>query len=41
MYSWPNTLPQIPLLDFDSEIVCGLVDPEEIRNPIRLRTYPE
>lgn len=41
MISWPSTLPQTALLEFEGQERAGLVDPDEVRNPQRLRTYPE
>lgn len=41
MIAWPAALPQAPLWDYGTEPVAGLADPEEARNPVRTRTYPE
>lgn len=41
MQSWPETLPQTPDYQFSAVPNCGRGDPEEDRNPVRLRTYPE
>ena len=41
MESWPGTLPQRVLNNFEIEPRCGLVDDGEVRNPERNRTYPE
>lgn len=41
MIAWPATLPQTPDYQFSAIPNCGLGDPDEDRNPVRKRTYPE
>jgi hypothetical protein len=42
MSSWPSSLPQLPYINFDTDVVAGLTSvPNEMNNPLRTRTYPE
>ena len=41
MEAWPGSLPQKVKGNYSIEPRCGLMDEDEIRNPQRLRTYPE